>query len=87
MTAASPKKPDKATSDKAKAKSRINSELQKIDTVIGLGQPFGSITTFDEFLAQAEKLFKAYDIEFKKEKFDLVKKPDGNNKKDRGLPR
>lgn len=82
----SAKKPTPQEKAKDKSKKKINQELQKIDTVIGLNQAFGSIKTYDEFLKQAEIMYKAYGIEFKKEKFEVLKKPDGDNKKNPGLP-
>lgn len=82
-----PKKPSPQEKAKEKSKKKINQELQKIDTVISLNQSFGSVKTFEEFLVQAEIMYKAYGIEFKREKFEILKKPDGNSKKDSGLPR
>lgn len=75
-------KPTSSKKEEAKAKQKIEAEMGKVNTALGLGN-FAGITTYEEFLSEAKKIFAAFNLPFDPKRFKYLKqeKSNGTNKK------
>lgn len=66
------KKTPKQTKDEARAKQKIEAEMSKVNTALGLGN-FASVSTYEEFLKEAKRILEAFGLPFDEKRFKYLK--------------